>query len=112
MNINRFRQLDFFGILGYPNPIDNEVTNVVPMFSRNYAISAEDHIMAFEIVMDNFDIRNEDVYIKIFMKSLIEDARDWFKNLSDATISSWNEFRRIFKDRYGDHLDPNFYYMK
>lgn len=56
--------------------------------------------------MDNFDVQNEDVHMKLFMQSLIEDARDWFNDLPDATISSWNKFRRIIKEHYGDHSDP------
>lgn len=70
MNLVRFRWLDFSGILGYLNPIDNEVRNVVHKFSGNHAISAEDHIRAFEIVMDNFDVQHENLYMKLFMQLL------------------------------------------
>ena len=33
MAIERYRQLDFNGIRGYPNPISNDLRNAIPKFS-------------------------------------------------------------------------------
>jgi len=47
MQLDRFRQLVFDGIPGYPNPIDKHVRLQVPKFLGNNTVSGEDHLKAF-----------------------------------------------------------------
>ncbi|HEX4849980.1 MAG TPA: hypothetical protein VFV08_04190, partial [Puia sp.] len=109
MQLDRFRQLVFDGIPGYPNPIDKHLRLQVPKFLGNNTVSGEDHLKAFQNVMDNFEVEHEDVFMKSFMQSLIDEAREWYKNLPDRSISSWDDFKRMFKEQYGDKTDPSFF---
>lgn len=58
--------------------------------------------------MDNFEVECEDVLMKLFMQSLVDDVRDWYRSLLDSHIGSWNNFHRVFREKYGDHTDPRF----
>lgn len=58
--------------------------------------------------IDNFEIEHKDVVMKMFIQSIINYARDWYRSMCDASISSWNEFKYMFKQQYGDHSDPKF----
>ncbi|KAH9328171.1 hypothetical protein KI387_000279, partial [Taxus chinensis] len=50
----------------------------------------------------------EDVYVKLFIHTLEEDARDWYKALPDNSIDSWTEMKNTFMLQYGDKIDPRF----
>lgn len=108
MNTERIRKLDFSGMMVYPCPILNGIRTAIPKFTRSNAISGETHFKAFDIVMEDFCLPYEDVKMKLFMQSLIEDARDWFRALSDFSVSSLVEFKRLFLGQYGDHNSPEF----
>jgi len=69
----------------------------VPKFLGNNTMSGEDHLKAFQNVMDNFEVEHEDVFMKLFMQSLVDEAREW------------DDFKRIFKEQYGDKTDPSFF---
>lgn len=108
MNVDRYKKMDFIGIFGYQNPISDELRKAIPKFSRNGEVLREDHIRSFQNTLDDFDVQEEDVFIKIFMQSLTEDARDWCKSLPDSSIHSWEEFKRIFIEQYESYVDPKF----
>jgi hypothetical protein len=40
--------------------------------------------------------------MKLFMHSLKEDARDWYRGLPNGTIVSCEEFKRVFREKYVD----------
>jgi hypothetical protein len=46
--------------------------------------------------MHQWEIHHEDVLMKIFMFSLVEDARQWYHSLPPASISSLGEFHATF----------------
>lgn len=62
MQLDMYRKIYFTIIQGYPNVINNELSNCIPKFSRSNAVTSEDHNRAFQNTMDNFDIEHEDVY--------------------------------------------------
>ncbi|XP_057826498.2 uncharacterized protein LOC131038169 [Cryptomeria japonica] len=45
MTIERYRQLDFTGIVGHPNHISNDLRNVIPKFTGNGTDTVEQHVM-------------------------------------------------------------------
>ncbi|KAH9308630.1 hypothetical protein KI387_036541, partial [Taxus chinensis] len=59
-------------------------------------------------MIEYFEIEFEDVYIKFFIHTLEEDARDWYKALPDNSIDSWTKMRNAFRLKYGDKTDPRF----
>lgn len=58
--------------------------------------------------MDNLDVYGEDVFMNMFMEFLTDDAREWYKDLPSLSIGSFQDFKRLFRDQYGDHSDPKF----
>ena len=45
-------------------------------------------------MLNDYEIEHEDIVMKIFVHSLIEDARDWFKRLSNESI----DLEMLFKE--------------
>ncbi|KAH9311216.1 hypothetical protein KI387_026251, partial [Taxus chinensis] len=68
-----------------------DVRNRLPKFQGNNAITRDQHLKIFVNMMEEFEIEFEDVYIKLFIHTLEEDARDWYKALPDNSIDSWTE---------------------
>lgn len=58
----------------------------LPKFDGNNAISCEDHLRSFLDMMSDYEVEAEDVIMKLFVQSLIEDAREWFKRLPELYI--------------------------
>jgi hypothetical protein len=108
MAIERYRQIDFNGIQGYPNPISNDLRNAIPKFLGNGTESAERHIINLKNVIEDFEEDHEDVFMKLFVQSLIEDAVEWYKSLPDRSISGWCNFADQFIEQFGDHTDTSF----
>jgi uncharacterized FlaG/YvyC family protein len=105
---DRYRQLDFYGIRGFPNDITKELKKAIPKFSGNGIESAENHCINLKSIIQEFEEFNEDVYMKLFAQSLIEDAAEWFRSLPDGAISSWDEFVNQFTEQFGNQNETSF----
>lgn len=96
INLELYRQLFFEGIQRYPNHVPTELKDKLQKFASNNAISAEEHLKSFGDMIDDYKISNEDVIMKLFVQSLVDDARDWYKGLPINNINSWEEFKNCF----------------
>lgn len=47
--------------------------------------------------------------MKLFVQSLSEDSREWFKRLPHESIASWNDLEQCFREKYGEK--PNASYV-
>ncbi|KAH9293079.1 hypothetical protein KI387_041720, partial [Taxus chinensis] len=106
--VNTFGPIDFRGMDGYPNVVPQDVRNRLPKFQGNNVITGDQHLKLFDNMMEYFEIEFEDVYVKLFIHTLEEDARDWYKALPDNSIDSWTEMKNAFRLQYGDRTDPRF----
>lgn len=43
--------------------------------------------------------------MNLFIQSFIEDVREWYRGLPTRSIRSWEEFKRLFREQYGDKAD-------
>jgi hypothetical protein len=77
----------------------------LPKFLGNNLITVEDHIYVMGRDMDNAGIDYEDVSMRLFASSLIEEALDWFKGLPDNHITSYGDFSTLFKRRWSRKVD-------
>ena len=68
--------MSFLGILGFPHPVPNDLRDKVTKFVRNNAITSEEHLRKFIDMLNDYEVEHEDVVMKLFVHSLIEDARD------------------------------------
>lgn len=65
--MERYRQLFFDGILGYPNPIPDELREKMNKFAGNNAFSAEEHLKGFMDMLNDYEVEHEDVMMKLFV---------------------------------------------
>ena len=80
----------------------------LPKFSRNNAITCEDHLRSFLDMMSDYEVKAEDVIMKLFVQSLTEDAREWFKRLPQLSSMDWKDIEYCFKEQYGDKLNQSY----
>jgi hypothetical protein len=59
-------------------------------------------------MLNDYEVEHKDVVMKLFVHSLVEDARDWFRIFLDNYISSWNDMVGCFKEHYGDQTNDGF----
>lgn len=71
-------------------------------FARNNAISAEEHLKSFGDLINDYEIMDEDVIMKLFVQSLVDDVRAWYRDLPMNRIGSWEDFKNCFQEQYGD----------
>lgn len=106
--VNTFGPIDFRGMDGYPNMVPQDVRNRLPKFQGNNAITGDHHLTLFVILMEYFEIEFKEVYVKLFIHTLEEDAHDWYKDFPDNSIDSWTKMKNAFILQYGDKTDPKF----
>jgi hypothetical protein len=82
--LDRYKPLDFPPIL---HDLPANYTNNLPRFDgENANITIEKHIQRFEDFLDLYEVEDDDVYIRMFAKSLQGKVKNWFKNLPAASI--------------------------
>jgi len=72
----------------------------LPRFDGENGITAQKHIQGFENYLDLFEIDEDDVKIRLFSLSLQNRIKSWFKNLPNASISNFQQFIKLFLDRW------------
>jgi hypothetical protein len=75
-------------IQGYPHAMPQKFDKWLPKFPGNNVITVEEHVDAFYMCFQNHPLNNddEDVVMKLFVASLVEDARKWYNNLPYKSI--------------------------
>ena len=68
--------------------------------------TTERHVLNFESFLDLFEFDEEDVSIRIFSLSLQGQVRSWFKTLPEASISDFQQFVKVFLDRWVIRQNP------
>ena len=106
--MERYKQVSFLGIPGFPHPIPNDLRDKVTKFAGNNAVTGEEHLKKFIDMLNDYEVEHEDVVMKLFVHSLTEDARDWFRRLPDDSVSSWSDLETLFKEQYGDKTNASF----
>jgi hypothetical protein len=104
---NAFKPLDMFAIQGYPHTMPQKFDKWLPKFSGNNVITVEEHIDNFYACFQIHPLNNddEDVVMKLFVASLVEDARKWYNNLLDKSIKTWEAFHDTFMKRWDTKRD-------
>jgi hypothetical protein len=94
----RFAPFNFSAIPGFPNvvPSLDEWGDYLPIFGKGEEDNPAQHLIEFHELMHQWEIHHEDVLLKMFMFSLVGDARKWYRSLPPATISSLSDFHAAF----------------
>jgi len=69
-------------------------------------ITVERHVLNFEYFLDLFELDEEVVSIRLFALSLQGKVKSWFKTLPDASISDFQQFIKVFLDRWLVRQNP------
>ena len=106
---NKFSPLDFSSITSYPNcvPFFCEWDTYLPKFSGNIERRLDHHLTDFNECMEQQGISLEYVQMKLFMYSLQEGARVWYKTLPSGSISSLISFHKYFNHYCKELYPPN-----
>ena len=72
--MDKYRQMSFVGKLGSPHPISFDLRDKVVKFSGNNVVTNEEHLRVFIDMLNYFEVEHEDVVMKLFVHSLIEDV--------------------------------------
>jgi len=95
---------DRYAALVLPGQLNNfpdEYLKHLPRFNGQTSFYVEDHFTAFLEFVDNMNIEHEDVYMRLFFRSLEGNVRIWFRQLRARSIPTWNELINIFKNQWG-----------
>ncbi|XP_059068480.1 uncharacterized protein LOC131858989 [Cryptomeria japonica] len=88
---------------GYPNRVPIEIRDRLQKFDKNNAISAEEHLKSFGDMINDYEIAHEDIIMKLFVQSLIEDAREWYRGLP-ALVKESEQFKTAFTTPWGAYV--------
>jgi predicted NACHT family NTPase len=79
----------------------------LPKFPANNVNSIEEHIDTFYVCFQNHPLNNddEDVVMKLFVASLVENERKRYNNLPNKSIKTWKAFHDAFMKRWGTKND-------
>jgi hypothetical protein len=81
----------------------------MPKFTGEGDVTVEEHILAFYSYAENLNIEEEDVWTRVFVQSLDDHARKWFKELSTGSIADIEKLDGIFLKHWGDRRDFLYY---
>ena len=73
----------------------------LPLFTGEDHVTAEKHLEYFHNFIDNFEIVDEDIVMRIFSKSLARDVGIRFRNLKSNSIGSWGDLHDVFFKYWG-----------
>jgi hypothetical protein len=94
----RFAPLDFANVYGFPNTVpDIKIWgDILPKFGEYEDDNPGQHLFEFHKLMEELNVHHEDVLMKLFMFSLENDARLWYKSLPHSSIPSLKCFHTLF----------------
>jgi uncharacterized small protein (DUF1192 family) len=92
------------------NPLPaGDYLKYMPKFSGEGDITVEEHLAAFYSYVDNLNIENEDVWMRVFVQSLDGEVRKWFRGLAPGSIAGIEALDTVFLRQWGDRKDYIYY---
>lgn len=91
------------------NGIPQDYLKLLPRFTGKYDIIAQKHIQVFYAFVENLNLENFDVVLRLLVQSLDGETRKWFNTLPNNLINTWEEleldFEFTLKERKSRTLD-------
>lgn len=69
------------------HPLPKGAREVLPKFYGDGKKSTDEHLNAFNIAWEILAVTHEDVSVRLFVQTLIEDAANWFHHLPQGSIT-------------------------
>lgn len=86
--------------LGANNNLPQDSWKNFPKFNGDGKVSADEHITTFFAACNIVNPQHEDVAVRMFVETLIENATDWFQHLPMGCITNWNDMKNCFETHY------------
>jgi hypothetical protein len=103
-----------YGPLVLPNNLhslrENDYMKYLPSFDNEGETIVEEHLTTFYSFLENFQVDYDDVWMRLFFRSLDGELRTWFRNLRDNSITTITNIDATFLRNWGDKKD-DLYYM-
>ena len=105
-----------YGPLVLPTPLNAMPTGEYQKYRRKFTgtegVTIEEHLESFYSYVDNLDISEDDVWMRVFVQSLDGEARKWFKELTRRSIADIEALDDAFLKHWGDKKDLLYYHTK
>ena len=89
-----------------------EYQKYMPKFTRTEGVTSEEHLESFYSYVDNLDISEDDVWMRVFVQSLDREARKWFRELTPGSIADIEALDDVFLKNWGDKKDLLYYHTE
>ena len=81
---------------------------ILPKFINDGKITTNQHVSAFFMTSGVLAIQHEDVFVCLFVETLIEAVTEWFGQLLAGLVTSWETLIQAFKRRFKTAKDEYF----
>jgi hypothetical protein len=96
-----------------PHPMNalpaRDYLKYMPKFTGEEDITIEQHLSTFYSYADNLNIKNEDVWMRVFVQSLDGEARKWFRGLTHGSIVGIEALDDVFLREWGGKKEFMYY---
>jgi hypothetical protein len=98
-----YKPLDMSEILGYPRQMPPISKRWLPKFTGGDGERADFHMNEFYsyFILHPVNDDAEDVVMKLFSNTLHGNAKKWYDNLPNASITSMNQLEEVFLEEWG-----------
>jgi hypothetical protein len=102
-----YKPLDLSNILRYPQQMPFEYINLLLGFTSGDRERADYHMRNFWNFVLSYPVNDyvEDVAMKLFSTTFCCNAKEWYDNLPDASITTMEHFEKTFLERWGIQLE-------
>lgn len=105
-----------YGPLVLPVPLNampaGKYQKYMPNFTGTEGVTAEEQLESSYSYVDNLDISEDDVWMRVFVQSLDGEARKWFKELTPRSIADIEALDDVFLKHWGDKKYMLYYHTE
>jgi hypothetical protein len=81
-------------------PMKNIPMSALPKFHGMKSEDLDTFLFGFEIMCQSYDYNSKSQKLKLFPTTLMGAALRWFMGLDDDSITSWDNMKQIFLEKY------------
>lgn len=89
-----------------------EYHKYMPKFTGIEGVTTKEHLESFYSYVDNLDISENDVWMRVFFQSLDGETRKWFREMTPRSIPYIEALHDVFLKHRGDKKDLLYYHTE
>jgi len=102
-----------YALVILPQPMNallaRDYLKYMPKFTGEENLTAEENLVSFYSYADNLNIKNEDVWMRVFVHSLDGEVINWFRGFTLGSIAGIEALDDVFLRQWGDKKDFMYY---